>query len=309
MKLRQLQYFFEVGELESVTKAAERLNIAQPAISRQLRSLEQDIGVRLFNREGRGIVLTNAGLVFRDRVRTVLRELDLAQIEMKALSRSPGGRIDVGLPYSISQALTRALVDRMHDEVPGVAMRVIDGWSGFIIEWLVRGRLDLGVIYDHTLKSNVLRIEPLAEEEHYLVCARKDPLARREEITLAEVSRLPLVLPSREHGLRVAVEKFMSKIGCAPTIQTELESIVGLKQMTQQGKVYTILPRGEIEAELAASLVSRVRIIEPTIYRKLFIARSNQRPATAPMKAVLNVVKEETEKLIKAGAWASKYLG
>ncbi|MBK8007032.1 MAG: LysR family transcriptional regulator [Rhizobiales bacterium] len=88
---------FEVGELESVTKAAERLNIAQPAISRQLRSLEQDIGVRLFNREGRGIVLTNAGLVFRDRVRTVLRELDLAQIERKALSRSPGGRIDVGL--------------------------------------------------------------------------------------------------------------------------------------------------------------------------------------------------------------------
>lgn len=309
MKLRQLQYFLEVSELESVTKAAERLHIAQPALSRQLRSLEQDIGVRLFNREGRGIVLTNAGLVFRDRVRSVLRELDRAQIEVKALSRQPGGRIDVGLPYSISQALTRVLVDRLHDELPGVAMRVIDGWSGFIIEWLVRGRLDLGVIYDHTLKSDVLRIEPLAEEEQFLVCGRKDSLASRNEITLSEVSRLPLVLPSREHGLRVAVEKFMQMIGCVPTIQTELESIVGLKQMAQKGRVYTILPRGEMEAELAAGLLHHIRIVEPTIYRKLFIARSNERPNTVQMKAVLKIIRAETEKIINAGAWASKYLG
>ena len=179
MNLRQLQYFVEVSELESVTKAAERLHVAQPALSRHMRTLERDLGVRLFARDGRGITLTNAGVVFRERVRAVLRELDRAQMEVKALSRSPGGRIDLGMPFSISQALTRNLVQRVLHELPDVSLRVIDGWTGFIIEWLLRGRLDLGVIYDYTLASEVLRTEPLALEEQFLVCSARDPLAGR----------------------------------------------------------------------------------------------------------------------------------
>ena len=308
MNLRQLQYFIEVSELASVTKAAERLHIAQPALSRHMRSLERDLGVRLFAREGRGIVLTNAGHVFQDRVRTILRELDRAQLEVKALSRSPGGRIDFGMPLSISQALTRVLVQRVHQELPDVALRIIDGWTGFIIEWLLRGRLDLGIVYDHTLKSDVLRTEPLAAEEQFLVCAPDDKLARRASITLGEVAELPLVLPSTEHGLRVAVEEFMRTIGRTPNIQTEIESIVGIKQFTQQGRLYTILPQGEIEEELAAGRLAKVRVTNPTIYRTLFIAWSNERPNTPQMKAVRAMAKQETAKIIKQGTWGSKYL-
>jgi LysR family transcriptional regulator, nitrogen assimilation regulatory protein len=309
MNLRQLQYFIEVSELESVTKAAERLHVAQSALSRHMRSLERDLGVRLFDRDGRGIVMTNAGLVFRDRVRSVLRELDRAQLEVKALSRSPGGRIDFGMPFSVSQALTRVLVERVHDELPGVALRVIDGWTGFIIEWLLRGRLDLGIIYDHTLKSDVLRTEPLAAEEHYLICAPDDPLAQRRSVTLAEVAKLPLALPSREHGLRVAVDEFMHTIGKAPQIRFELESIVGLRQFAQQGGIYTILPRGEMEDDVVSGKVRTVRITNPTVYRTLFIAWSNERPITPQIKAVGLIARRETAEIIKKGIWGSRFLG
>jgi LysR family nitrogen assimilation transcriptional regulator len=309
MKLRQLQYFIEVSELESVTKAAERLRVAQPALSRHMRSLERDLGVQLFVREGRGIVLTNAGQVFHDRIRMLLRELDRTTLEVKALSRSPGGRIDLGMPYSISQALTRVLVECVHQELPGVALRIIDGWTGFIIEWLLRGRLDLGIVYDHTLKSGVLRTEPLAEEEHFLVCAPSDKLAGRKSVALDEIADLPLVLPSKEHGLRVAVEQFMQTIKRTPDIRTELESIVGIKQFTEQGEIYTILPRGEIEEELAAGRLAKVRVINPTIYRTLFIAWSNERPNTTQMKAVQAIAKRETSKIIKQGTWGSRFLG
>ncbi|HET9717714.1 MAG TPA: LysR family transcriptional regulator [Pseudolabrys sp.] len=308
MNLRQLQYFVEVSELESVTKAAERLHVAQPALSRHMRALESDLGVRLFDRDGRGIVLTNAGLVFRDRVRLVLRELDRAQLEVKALSRSPGGRIDFGMPFSVSQALTRTLVARVHEELPGVALRVIDGWTGFIIEWLLRGRLDLGIIYDHTLRSDVLRTEPLAAEEHFLVCSPRDSLAQRETMTLMEVADLPLALPSREHGLRLAVEEHMQTIGRVPRIETELESIVGLKQYAHQGELYTILPRGEMEEDLASGKLRIVRLVEPTIYRKIFIAWSNERPNTPQMKAVQNIARRELAAIIKKGAWGTMYL-
>lgn len=309
MKLHQLQYFVEVSELESVTKAAERLRIAQPALSRHMRSLERDLGVRLFSREGRGIVLTNAGQVFRDRVRTILRELDRTRLEVKALSRSPGGRIDFGMPYSLSQALTRSLVQRVQQELPGVAVRIIDGWTGFIIEWLLRGKLDLGIIYDHTLRSDVLRTEPLAAEEHFLVFAPGNRLAKRDSIALGEVAGLPLVLPSKEHGLRLTVEQFMQTIGRAPLLRMEIESIVGLKQFTQEGDVYTILPRGEIEDELAAGRLAKLRITDPTIYRTLFIAWSNERPNTPQMKAVQAMAKRETARIIKQGIWGSKFLG
>lgn len=308
MNLRQLQYFLEVSELENVTRAAERLHVAQPALSRHMRALERELGVRLFERDGRGIILTNAGLVFRDRVRAVLRELDRAQLEVRALSRSPGGRIDFGMPYSISQALTRVLMQRVHDELPGVALRVIDGWTGFIIEWLLRGRLDLGVIYDHTLKSDVLRTEPLAAEEQFLVCAPDDRLAKHDSITLTEVADLPLALPSREHGLRVAVEQFMQTIGQVPKIHTEMESIVGLRQFARQRGIYTILPRGEMEDDLAARRARIVQITHPTVYRTLFIAWSNERPNTPQMKAVLKIAKRETENIIRKGNWGTKFL-
>jgi LysR family nitrogen assimilation transcriptional regulator len=309
MNLRQLQYFVEVSELESVTKAADRLHVAQPALTRHMRSLERDLGVRLFARNGRGIALTNAGTVFRDRVRNVLRELDRARLEVKALSRSPGGRIDVGMPLSISQALTRILMQRVQSELPDVSLRIIDGWTGFIIEWLLRGRLDLGVIYDHTLRSDVLRTEPLAAEEHFLVCARTDPLARRGRISLADVADLPLALPSREHGLRVAVEQLMASIGCAPRLHTELESIVGLKQLAEDGGVYTILPRGEMMEELAAGRLAKLSIVDPPVRRTLFVAWSNERPFTPQMNAVLAIVKRETAGIIASGCWGTTFLG
>jgi LysR family nitrogen assimilation transcriptional regulator len=309
MNLRQLQYFVEVSELESVTRAAERLHVAQPALTRHMRTLERDLGVRLFARSGRGITLTNAGVVFRDRVRTVLRELDRARIEVRALSRSPGGRIDFGMPLSISQALTRLLVERVRDELPGVALRIIDGWTGFIIEWLLRGRLDLGVIYDYTLKSDVLRTEPLAAEEQFLVCAPDSPLAARERISLAEVAGLPLAVPSREHGLRIAIEQIMQTIGCAPRVHTELESIVGLKQLAQGGGVYTILPRGEMPEELIAGRLRIVGIVDPPIHRTLYLAWSNERPFTPQMQAVLVIAKRETARLVDSGRWGTKFLG
>jgi LysR family nitrogen assimilation transcriptional regulator len=309
MNLRQLQYFVEISELESVTKAADRLRVAQPALSRHMRELERALGVQLFEREGRGIVLTNAGVVFRDRVRTVLRELDRAQLEVKALSRSPGGRIDFGMPFSISQALTRVLVKRVHRELPGVSLRIIDGWTGFIIEWLLRGRLDIGVVYDHILRSDVLRTEPLAAEEHFLVCSPRDPLARNETITLSDVARLPLALPSKEHGLRIAVDQVMQTIGKTARVHTELESIVGLKQFAQQGDLYTILPRGEMEEELAAGRLKTVEIKDPKIYRTLFFAWSSERPNTAQMRAVLTIARDETAEIIKKGLWGSRFLG
>ena len=309
LNLRQLQYFVVVSDLESVSKAAARLHVAQPALTRHMRTLEYSLGVQLFTRSGRGIKLTNAGRVYRERVKSILRDLDRAEVEVKALSRSPGGRIDVGMPLSLSQALTSRLVDRVHADLPGVSIRVIDGWTGFIIEWLMLGRLDLGVIYDHTLKSDVLHVEPLVAEEQYLICRPSDRLAKRSKVTLAEVAALPLVLPSREHGLRFAVDDRFNSIGTRATIRMEIDSMVGLRRFVEQGKAYTILPPGELDADLAVGRLVAVRIVKPSIHRTLFAAWHAERPVSPQMKAVLEIAKEETETLVSTGVWGSEFYG
>jgi LysR family nitrogen assimilation transcriptional regulator len=250
-----------------------------------------------------------AGTVFRDRVRNILRELDRARIEVQGLSRSPGGRIDLGMPLSISQALTRVLLDRVREELPQVSLRIMDGWTGFIIEWLLLGRLDLGVIYDHTLSSDRLRTEPLALEHQFLVCAPDDRLGRRPgPIPLSKLAGLPLALPGREHGLRVAVEQSLRVVGRMPQVRVELESVVGLKQLVQQGGIYSVLPRGEMNEELSAGRLVSVPI-SPPIARTLFIAWSNERPIAARTEALLEMIRRETARLIGAGIWGTTFLG
>ena len=309
MNLRQLQYFAVASELESISKAAARLHVAQPALTRHMRTLERSLGVQLFARNGRGIKLTNAGVVYRERVKAILRDLDRATVEVKALSRSPGGRIDLGMPLSLSQALTSPLVDRVHSDLPGVSVRVIDGWTGFIIEWLMLGRLDLGVIYDHTLKSDLLHVEPLVAEEQFLICRPQDRLARRRSVTLAQVASLPLVLPSREHGLRFAVEDRINSIGARANICMEIDSIVGLRRFVERGKVYTILPRGELEEDVLVGRLAAVRIVKPTIHRILFVAWHTERPVSPQMRAVLEIMKRETAALVASGVWGSEFHG
>jgi LysR family transcriptional regulator, nitrogen assimilation regulatory protein len=309
MNLRQLRYFVEVGDVQSVTKAAARLNVAQPALTRHMRALEHDLGVQLISRSGRGIALTNAGLIFLDRIKGILRDLERARVEAEAASRSPGGQIGLGLPASISQALTRAVVRRFRAQFPKMQVRVIDGWSGFIVEWLLLGRLDVGVIYDFAHRSDMLQVEPLATERQFLICAAGDPLVRRSRhIPLKALTKLPLILPSREHGLRMAVEQQMRAVGVPLRVEMEVESVIAIKQFVQSGGIYTILPVGEIEQELSsgqlASLTTR-----PTFQRTLSLAWAKDRTMDKSLSPLVEIVREETARLIDTGVWGTTFLG
>lgn len=308
MNLRQLHYFAAVSELQSVTRAAEHLHVAQPALTRHIRTLERDLGVQLFFKKGRGIALTTAGAVFQDRVRTILRELDRARAEVRSLASPESCRINVGLPFSISQALTRVLLDRVSTSERGMSVRVIDGWSGFIVDYLLRDQLDLGVIYDHTPRSELLYTQPLAAEEQFLVCA---PHLRPpgDTIRLADIAKLPLALPSHEHGLRVAVERTAHAAGISLNICREIEAIVAIKQSALAGETYAILPLAEIEHDLASGRLAKIVIVEPVVHRTLYLAWPRHRLIGPAVQRVIELVKHETATLIAQGRWATRFLG
>src|SRR5258706_10991089 len=148
MELKQLRYFLSVSELGSFSKAAVQLSVAQPILSRQIRALEHDLNAELFYRNGRGIVLSEAGKLLEAYAREIIQTAGKASFEIMAMKAAPRGRITIAMPPSIGWVLTVPLVLRCRGEFPMIALHVVEGFSGHVTEWLSTGRIDIGVVYN-----------------------------------------------------------------------------------------------------------------------------------------------------------------
>src|SRR5262245_57110334 len=135
MELRQLQYFLAVADSGSLSKAAAVLGIAQPALSRSIRQLEEVVATRLFHRHGRGIELTEKGAQFRAMVSPLVRDLLQAGDQLKASAGIPAGTISFGMPPSISAVIGARLVETFLRLYPPVRLQIVDAFSGYVNEW------------------------------------------------------------------------------------------------------------------------------------------------------------------------------
>jgi len=163
MNLRQLDYFVHVAELGSFSKAALVLDIAQPALSRQVRGLETELRENLLLRNGRGVALTDAGKRLFDHSVAILRLVAHAREDLGASRDEARGRVTVGLPPSIGRQLTLALVDRFRQQFPVARLAIVEGLSTHIVEWITSGRVDVGLAYNPEAQSG-LEITPLLQE-------------------------------------------------------------------------------------------------------------------------------------------------
>ena len=174
MELKQLSYFLCVAEAGSFSKAAVLMSVAQPVLSRQMKLLETELGVELFYRNGRGVVLSEAGKLLDAHARTVMQSLHLARTEITATRSKPQGRVVIAMPPSIGWVLTAALVRRCRAEFPDINLHVVEGFSGHVTEWLSTGRIDIGVVYNAPRRPT-LTTEPLFADELVLLGPTHDP--------------------------------------------------------------------------------------------------------------------------------------
>src|SRR5262245_39388474 len=147
MELRQLRYYVGVSEAGSLLKASTRLHIAQPALGAQITALEDEVGARLFERSSRGVTLTEAGKAFLEHAKVVLADVERARGAVRESSRVPSGDVAIGMTTTVALIATVPLLRACREQLPQVRVRVIDGYSGFLREWLVSGRLDLALLY------------------------------------------------------------------------------------------------------------------------------------------------------------------
>lgn len=302
MDLKRLRYFVCVSELGSFTLAARHLGIAQPALSRHIRQLEAECGSPLLRRNGRGAEPSDVGKIVLEHGRSLLEQVDRLESGLKAAKGAPVGAVNVGMPPSVGTILVEPLFHRVRREYPGVRLHISEAFSGDVREWLVGGRLDVGVLYSPGRAANVVG-QHLLVEDLFLCCAPKAPGALRPEVPLAEAIRQPLILPGRPHGLRILVDSVCAEAGLTPEVVLELDSMATIKDLVRRADAATILPFCGVYREVASGAMAARRIVSPSLTRTLIVGETVRRPKTPATSAVVRCLREEVRRLVAAGLW------
>lgn len=294
MDLKQLAYFVRVAELGSFTRAAVELDVAQPALSRQVRLLEVELRQTLLVRNGRGAVPTEAGKVLLEHGRGILHQVQRARDDLGRLRGGLSGRVALGLPSSLARVLAVPLTRAFRDAMPDAKLSISEGLSASLQEGLATGRLDIVVLYN-AQASRELDVTPLLEEELLLVRARPPGLHEDPPpgpIELREVAAMPLVIPSRPNAIRMHVESAMAGIGCKANVALEIDGVTAILDLVLDGAGCAILSRNALLNSPRPSAYTAQQIGVPPLRIALSLATSLQRPATPVQKATLELIKQ-----------------
>jgi LysR family nitrogen assimilation transcriptional regulator len=305
MELRQLQYFIEVADLKSFSRAAASVGIAQPALSRHIRLLERELGVDLFYRDGRGASLTALGQRFYAKVQAILLQLNEARTEIQATKDVPTGEVVVGVPPQLGAALIVQLIKRFGTRYPSAHIRVSEGFSYQIAERLHAGRLDLGFVYDPDVYRHLESVM-MIEETLYLVGPAGDRVTTQPTVPFREILAHPLVMPDLPSTLRTRVAHVATQLGASVTFAIEVDSIPAIKQLVIDGSGYTILPRAAIDDEVKRGLLSAAPIVDPVVARPLGVVVPIKGSLSVATRKLIELIGEEVRDLIADGTWVGR---
>jgi LysR family transcriptional regulator, nitrogen assimilation regulatory protein len=292
MDLKQLEYFRHVAELGSFTRAAAFLSVVQPALSRQVRQLEVELGQNLFDRNGRGVVLTNAGTRLLEHTRGILMQVGRARQELEDQKNADSGHFVLGLPPSLGRSVTVPLVMAFGRQLPNASLATVEGLSAYMLEWLNIGRVDCALVYNAP-ESPAVELQPLLDDQLFLVAPRNAKAARkaRKSILLAELAEYPLIIPSRPHSIRMSVENALASVGRKIRVAHEIECIPAIIDLVRQGHGFGVLPLNAVKSTPWAAEVHIKPVRNPTLTTSLAVAVSAHRPKSPLMRKALDVIR------------------
>ncbi len=302
MDLRRLSYFVEACDRGSLTAASLAIDVAQPALSRQIRELEREMGVELLHRTGRGVTPTYAGRALLDGARRLLGESERLREDVRALAGATAGEAVIGMPPTVGRVLTVPLTRAIAANHPQLSLRIMEGFSGTMLEALQAGRSDLAILYENPRIALVIA-EPVVEEELVVVGAR-DAARLPEGVTpsLAELAAHPLVLPSMHHSLRQFVVRRAQEEGVRLAVQYEIDSLSSMLELVAEGLALTVLP-----AVAVARDANRERLVTWRIAgglsRQLLIATAARRPGGMPLHRLVALIRAEMVAQAPAAGW------
>jgi LysR family nitrogen assimilation transcriptional regulator len=298
MDFKQLEYFVRVAEVGSFTRAANALNIAQPALSRQIRLLEVELHQNLLTRNGRGATPTEAGKLLLEHGRGILHQISRAKEELGRVRGALAGRVAIGMPPSVSKMMALPLIREFRSAMPDATLSIMEGLSVAMHEALLTGRLDIALLYNATPAPGIELI-PLVDEPLFLVERREaKKQTRPKALSLRELADFPLVIPSRPNAIRMQVEMELAAVGQRPNVALEIDGVATILDLVQDGAGCAILSRHAVSTSADPQAFVCRPITEPALRCRLMSAMSSQRPATLTQKAILQLIQEMAPQLL-----------
>jgi len=291
INLKHLQSFVRVAELGSFSKAARVLDIAQPALSRQVRQLEIDLRETLLLRNGRGVSLTDAGRRLFDHGVLILQQVAQAREDLGAERGAAVGHVTIGLPPSIGRRLTLPLIEGFRQHLPRARLTIVEGLSAHIAEWIVSGRADLGMLYNPEAQPG-LELTPVQRERLCLV-QPVNPRARRgtpAPLPLRDIGSYPLILPERHQSIRRLLQTQATAAGVKLDIAWEVSSVPAIIDLVCARVGYAVLNASAVAASGRGDELAVRPIVDPEIVSVLFLAQSATKPPTPLQRRVTRLL-------------------
>lgn len=300
METRRLENFIAILECGSLTRAAERMHIAQPALSQQLAGLEANFGKQLVQRSRQGVTATAAGRALYRNAQSLLRQMKQMESEVRAAGDHLSGHVSIGLPVSCAPILSMPLLRAARERYPQVLLQLSENLSGMLGELILNNRLDIALLYGAHGAEGLTR-QPVLMERLCLV-KRRDltPALGARQVGVAELAETPLVLPSHSNGLRALVDAAFSRHGLKPRVIAEIDSLTSLKAAAEEGIAATILPHS---ATGPAEALDILDIVEPFIERRIVLCMPDSAADSGPVDAVKDLMIDVVEELVETGRW------
>jgi DNA-binding transcriptional LysR family regulator len=291
--------FIDAGELGSLSKVALAYGTSQPVISRRIAELEQQCGGRLFERTGRGVVLTEFGQRIAPKVRAWMANTDELLNDVRAATATPIGKVRIGSLPSTSHPLMSMLHTRIRQLYPQIQLSVREAQGSQIEAWLDDGSVDFATVYRNSQKP--LNGETyLAEIPTYLVGARGSKITKTPTVPFSALEKLPLVLFCRPSAWRNHLEQVAAERGIALSVVLEADSLSIQTRIASEGEIYALLSPYAITAAAEGRRLQAARVVSPSVTRYLALSVSRHAQMTLACRTVLQVAQEIGQSLGKS---------
>lgn len=316
MELRQLRYFVAIVDHGSLSRAARVLHIAQPALTQQIRQLEEELDALLLHRSAQGVIATDAGKIFYEHAQAILKQLVDARAAVAQSADRPSGTVALGVPQSVSGILALPLLIAIRARYPDITLQMTEELTGNLIVQLRSGRLNLAVLFDDG-QLGAFSNKPMVEEEMLFitragsryagtgggVLAEQGGKRGRAGVTLDKALKAPLILPGLQHGVRPRIEEIVRNLGKSLDNVIEINSVTILKSAIMADIGATILPVAPLAPDIARGDMVAYRIGGDPVSRTLVLSASKNIPLTTAAAAVERLVLEVTDELCASGRW------
>lgn len=296
-----LALFQAVAEFGSYSRAAEFLRISQPAVSRQIRALEDDLGRPLFIRHSHGVSLTDAGRTLLERSQAILRQFEQAREDVRGGASGPSGMVTLAVPPAAGHLLVPELTKRFGALYPNVFLKIAAGFSAYIQEWMMRGRVDVACLHDPVPQPGFV-LTPLLREQVFLVGKAGGWAPKQDHVRTQDLAAVPLILPGRPNASRRLLDVWLSRRGIRLNVRVEADDHLIIRALVRAGLGCSLLTHGAFLADLQLGDL-RAWPFRPRAYWGLALMERPDERRSAPVAALAELVRQTARDLVRSNCW------